>query len=57
MQFCGIEDGLCERLVCNIGDLDVGREAVIQLETRLNPAVLLQAPVRHARAHTHTRAA
>lgn len=46
-MFCGVEDGLCERLVCNIGDLDVGREAVIQLEARLNPAVLLQAPGRH----------
>nr|XP_046259995.1 integrin alpha-4 [Scatophagus argus] len=46
-MFCGRNDKLCERLVCRLGDLEVGREAVIQLEIRLNPAVLLQAPGRH----------
>lgn len=47
VQFCGRRDELCERLVCHLGNLEVGREADIQLEIRLNPAVLLQAPVTH----------
>ncbi|KAM9347864.1 integrin alpha-4 [Symphorus nematophorus] len=46
-MFCGRRDDLCERLVCHLGNLDVGKEATIQLEIRLNPAVLLQAPGRH----------
>uniref|UniRef100_A0A3Q2QIH2 Integrin subunit alpha 4 n=1 Tax=Fundulus heteroclitus TaxID=8078 RepID=A0A3Q2QIH2_FUNHE len=37
---------LCERLECRLGNLDAGRDATIQLEIALNPAVLLQAPVR-----------
>ncbi|XP_053295420.1 integrin alpha-4 [Pleuronectes platessa] len=44
--FCGRGDELCERLVCRLGNLEAGRDATIQLETRLNPAVLLQAPGR-----------
>ncbi|XP_070771040.1 integrin alpha-4 [Enoplosus armatus] len=46
-MFCGRGDELCERLVCRLGNLEAGREAIIQLEIRLNPAVLLQAPGRH----------
>ncbi|XP_042350304.1 integrin alpha-4 isoform X2 [Plectropomus leopardus] len=46
-MFCGHGDDLCERLVCRLGDLDVGKETLIQLEIKLNPAVLLQAPGRH----------
>ncbi|XP_068602586.1 integrin alpha-4 [Brachionichthys hirsutus] len=46
-MFCGRGDELCEQLLCRLGNLEVGREAVIQLEMRLNPAVLLQAPGRH----------
>lgn len=46
-MFCGRGDDLCERLVCRLGNLEVGREAAIQLEIKLNPAVLLQAPGRH----------
>ncbi|XP_034549699.1 integrin alpha-4 [Notolabrus celidotus] len=46
-MFCGRVDDLCERLVCRLGNLEVGREANIQLEIKLNPAVLLQAPGRH----------
>ncbi|CAJ1079805.1 integrin alpha-4 [Xyrichtys novacula] len=46
-MFCGREDDLCERLVCHLGNLEAGREANIQLEIKLNPAVLLQAPGRH----------
>ncbi|XP_044072995.1 integrin alpha-4 [Siniperca chuatsi] len=46
-MFCGRGDEVCERLVCHLGNLEVGREAIIQLEIRLNPAVLLQAPGRH----------
>ncbi|XP_041662836.1 integrin alpha-4 isoform X2 [Cheilinus undulatus] len=45
-MFCGRDDDLCERLVCHLGNLEAGREASIQLETKLNPAVLLQAPGR-----------
>ncbi|XP_008326427.1 integrin alpha-4 [Cynoglossus semilaevis] len=47
-MFCGRGDDLCERLVCRLGNLETGREATIQLEARLNPAVLLQAPGRHS---------
>lgn len=47
-MFCGRRDDLCERLECRLGNLDTGRDATIQLEIRLNPAVLLQAPGRHA---------
>ncbi|KAM9709420.1 integrin alpha-4 [Menidia menidia] len=46
-MFCSRDDVLCERLVCRLGNLDVGRDATIQLEMSLNPAVLLQAPGRH----------
>ncbi|KAM9342286.1 integrin alpha-4 [Pholidichthys leucotaenia] len=46
-MFCGRTDDLCERLVCRLGNLEAGREATIQLEISLNPAVLLQAPGRH----------
>uniref|UniRef100_A0A3B5MXR6 Integrin alpha 4 n=1 Tax=Xiphophorus couchianus TaxID=32473 RepID=A0A3B5MXR6_9TELE len=44
-MFCGRVDNLCEHLVCRLGNLDAGRDATIQLEISLNPAVLLQAPV------------
>ncbi|KAM4561430.1 integrin alpha-4 [Fundulus diaphanus] len=47
-MFCGYRDDLCERLECRLGNLDAGRDATIQLEIALNPAVLLQAPGRHA---------
>lgn len=46
-MFCGRGDDLCERLVCRLGNLEAGREASIQLEVKVNPAVLLQAPGRH----------
>lgn len=46
--FCGRKDDLCEQLVCRLGTLEAGRDATIQLEIRLNPAVLLQAPGRHS---------
>ncbi|KAK2905830.1 integrin alpha-4 [Channa argus] len=46
-MFCGRGDELCERLVCSLGNLEVGRDATIQLEIKLNPSVLLQAPGRH----------
>uniref|UniRef100_A0A7N8YRG7 Integrin alpha 4 n=1 Tax=Mastacembelus armatus TaxID=205130 RepID=A0A7N8YRG7_9TELE len=54
VQFCGRGDELCERLVCRLGNLEAGRDATIQLEIRLNPAVLLQAPVTHTHTQTHT---
>ncbi|KAK5860942.1 hypothetical protein PBY51_022381 [Eleginops maclovinus] len=46
-MFCAREDELCERLVCRLGTLEVGGDAIIKLEIRLNPTVLLQAPGRH----------
>ncbi|XP_060909123.1 integrin alpha-4 [Labrus mixtus] len=46
-MFCGRGDELCERLVCRLGNLESGREASIQLEIKVNPDVLLQAPGRH----------
>ncbi|KAA8587904.1 hypothetical protein FQN60_001098 [Etheostoma spectabile] len=45
-MFCGRSDELCEWLECRLGNLEAGRDAFIQLEIRLNPAVLLQAPGR-----------
>lgn len=47
MQFCGRGDELCAQLVCHLGILEVGREISIHLEVKLNPNVLLQAPVKH----------
>uniref|UniRef100_A0A8C6T589 Integrin alpha 4 n=1 Tax=Neogobius melanostomus TaxID=47308 RepID=A0A8C6T589_9GOBI len=38
-------DLVCERLVCHLGTLESGKVVTIHLETALNPAVLLQAPV------------
>lgn len=46
-MFCGRRDELCERLVCHLGNLEATRDATVQLEVNLNPAVLLQAPGRH----------
>ncbi|TNN03830.1 hypothetical protein fugu_000859 [Takifugu bimaculatus] len=46
-MFCGRGDEMCEQLVCHLGNLEVGREASIHLEVKLNPNVLLQAPVKH----------
>lgn len=51
VQFCGLKDELCERLVCRLGNLDTGRDATIQVEVNLNPAVLLQAPVTSTCVH------
>uniref|UniRef100_A0A8C5DF03 Integrin alpha-2 domain-containing protein n=1 Tax=Gouania willdenowi TaxID=441366 RepID=A0A8C5DF03_GOUWI len=44
-MFCGRRDELCERLLCRLGNVEAGRDATIQLEISVNPAVLLQAPV------------
>ncbi|KAM6946036.1 integrin alpha-4 [Aplochiton taeniatus] len=46
-MFCSHDDILCETLVCRLGDLEQGKEVTIQLEVRLNPTVLQQAPGRH----------
>ncbi|XP_033984671.1 integrin alpha-4 [Trematomus bernacchii] len=46
-MFCARGDELCERLVCRLGTLEAGGDAIIKLEIRLNPDVLLQAPGRH----------
>lgn len=46
-MFCGRRDELCERLVCRLGNLEVGKDVTIQLEISLNPTVLMQAPGRH----------
>ncbi|CAL8265769.1 unnamed protein product [Lota lota] len=47
-MFCSHGDWLCERLVCNLGNLEQGSEATINLEIRLNPAVLEHSPGRHS---------
>lgn len=54
--FCGRRDSVCERLVCHLGTLESGRVVTIQLETALNPAVLLQAPGRHSIMKLESRA-
>ncbi|KAJ3591992.1 hypothetical protein NHX12_007122 [Muraenolepis orangiensis] len=41
-------DRLCERLVCNLGNLEPGSEVSINVEIRLNPAVLHNSPGRHS---------
>ncbi|XP_077435361.1 integrin alpha-4 isoform X2 [Vanacampus margaritifer] len=55
-MFCGRGDELCERLLCRLGTVEAGREATIQLEVRLNPDVLLQAPGRHGVVKMESRA-
>ncbi|KAG7276460.1 hypothetical protein CRUP_033898, partial [Coryphaenoides rupestris] len=44
-MFCSHADRLCERLVCKLGNLEQGSEVTINLQIRLNPAVLQQSPV------------
>ncbi|XP_061648068.1 integrin alpha-4 isoform X1 [Phyllopteryx taeniolatus] len=55
-MFCGRGDQLCERLLCHLGNVEAGRHATIQLEVRLNPDVLLQAPGRHGVVKLESRA-
>lgn len=45
LQYCSRSDGLCLRVQCNLGDLEVGKEVTIQMEVQLNPTVLQIMPV------------
>ncbi|CAL8240960.1 unnamed protein product [Merluccius merluccius] len=47
-MFCSHADRLCERLVCNLGNVEQGSKVTINLEIRLNPAVLQHSPGRHS---------
>ncbi|XP_042162426.1 integrin alpha-4 [Oncorhynchus tshawytscha] len=46
-MFCAHGDDLCLTLVCRLGDMDIGKEATIQMEVKLNPTVLQLTPGRH----------
>uniref|UniRef100_A0A8K9X4S9 Integrin subunit alpha 4 n=1 Tax=Oncorhynchus mykiss TaxID=8022 RepID=A0A8K9X4S9_ONCMY len=45
VSFCAHGDDLCLTLVCRLGDMDIGKEATIQMEVKLNPTVLQLTPV------------
>ncbi|CAB1328736.1 unnamed protein product [Coregonus sp. 'balchen'] len=46
-MFCAHGDGLCLTLECRLGDMDIGKEASIHMEVKLNPTVLQLSPGRH----------
>ncbi|XP_063069320.1 integrin alpha-4 [Engraulis encrasicolus] len=50
-MYCSRSDGLCLRVQCNLGDLEVGKEVTIQMEVQLNPTVLQIMPGRHSVVH------
>ncbi|KAJ8403397.1 hypothetical protein AAFF_G00351690 [Aldrovandia affinis] len=45
-MYCMKTDGDCLKVVCKLGDMDIGKEATIQMEVELNPAVLQISPGR-----------
>ncbi|XP_064167388.1 integrin alpha-4-like isoform X1 [Anguilla rostrata] len=45
-MYCMKNDGQCLNVICKLGDLDIGKEATIQMEVELNPAVLQISPGR-----------
>ncbi|KAJ8349587.1 hypothetical protein SKAU_G00247170 [Synaphobranchus kaupii] len=45
-MYCMKKDPECQNVVCKLGDLDIGKEATIQMEVELNPAVLQISPGR-----------
>ncbi|KAI1899494.1 hypothetical protein AGOR_G00062380 [Albula goreensis] len=47
-MYCMKRDGDCLNIVCKLGDMDIGKEATIQMEVELNPAVLQISPGRQA---------
>ncbi|XP_048835482.1 integrin alpha-4 [Brienomyrus brachyistius] len=46
-MYCMKPDHLCLQVVCELGDLDVGKDVTIQMEVELNPDVLQVSPGRH----------
>uniref|UniRef100_A0A6Q2YIN8 Integrin alpha-2 domain-containing protein n=1 Tax=Esox lucius TaxID=8010 RepID=A0A6Q2YIN8_ESOLU len=44
-DFCSYGDDLCLTLECRLGDMDIGKEASIHMEVKLNPNVLQILPV------------
>uniref|UniRef100_A0A3P8ZVN9 Integrin alpha-2 domain-containing protein n=1 Tax=Esox lucius TaxID=8010 RepID=A0A3P8ZVN9_ESOLU len=46
-MFCSYGDDLCLTLECRLGDMDIGKEASIHMEVKLNPNVLQILPGRH----------
>ncbi|KAK6315274.1 hypothetical protein J4Q44_G00148030 [Coregonus suidteri] len=46
-MFCAHGDDLCLILECRLGDMDIGKEATIHMEVKLNPTVLQLSPGRH----------
>ncbi|XP_038863192.1 integrin alpha-4-like [Salvelinus namaycush] len=46
-MFCAHGDDLCLTLECRLGDMDIGKEATIHMEVKLNPTVLQLSPGRH----------
>ncbi|KAG7466833.1 hypothetical protein MATL_G00146510 [Megalops atlanticus] len=47
-MYCMRYDQLCVNVVCSFGNMDIGKEATIQMEVELNPAVLQLSPGRQA---------
>uniref|UniRef100_A0A8C9VY36 Integrin subunit alpha 4 n=1 Tax=Scleropages formosus TaxID=113540 RepID=A0A8C9VY36_SCLFO len=45
-QYCMKNDSMCLYVECELGDVEVGKEATIQMEVDVNPAVLQISPVR-----------
>uniref|UniRef100_A0A8C9W653 Integrin subunit alpha 4 n=1 Tax=Scleropages formosus TaxID=113540 RepID=A0A8C9W653_SCLFO len=42
-QYCMKNDSMCLYVECELGDVEVGKEATIQMEVDVNPAVVLEA--------------
>uniref|UniRef100_A0A8C9VKL9 Integrin subunit alpha 4 n=1 Tax=Scleropages formosus TaxID=113540 RepID=A0A8C9VKL9_SCLFO len=45
-MYCMKNDSMCLYVECELGDVEVGKEATIQMEVDVNPAVLQISPVR-----------
>ncbi|KAJ8012946.1 hypothetical protein DPEC_G00048170 [Dallia pectoralis] len=46
-MFCSYGDDVCLALECRLGDMDIGKEASINMEVKLNPSILQITPGRH----------
>ncbi|XP_067300539.1 integrin alpha-4 [Pseudorasbora parva] len=47
IMFCAPEDRTCRIVECHFGDMEVGKEVIINMEVELNPRVLQMSPGRH----------
>nr|XP_015214473.1 PREDICTED: integrin alpha-4 [Lepisosteus oculatus] len=45
-MYCMEEDDLCLNIICEFGEMDIGKEAIVYLEVELNPSVLELSPGR-----------